>query len=64
MEDNLGGLYGMNERKQASIQGVENCVLLGCYAASSGSFLPTFRDNLSAPYSGVKNPFGFGVPNS
>jgi len=26
---------------------VENCSLLGCYAASSGNFLPTFRDNLS-----------------
>jgi hypothetical protein len=25
----------------------ENCVLLGHYAASSGNFLPTFRDNLS-----------------
>ena len=41
-----------------------NCVLLGCYAATSCNFLPTLRDNLSAPYSGVKNPFGFGVPNS
>jgi len=25
----------------------ENCVLLGYYAASSGDFVPTFRDNLS-----------------
>jgi hypothetical protein len=24
----------------------ENCALLGYYAASSGNFLPTFRDNL------------------
>jgi len=24
----------------------ENCALLGCYAASSGYLLPTFRDNL------------------
>jgi len=31
------------------------CVLLGYYAASSGSFLPTFRDNLSVPSSGFKN---------
>ena len=30
----------------------ENCVLLGCYAASSGNFLPTFRDNISIPSSG------------
>jgi len=35
---------------------VENCVLLGCYAASSGNFLPTFRDILSVPSSRVKNP--------
>jgi len=33
----------------------ENCDLLGCYAASSGNFLPTFRDNLSVSSSGVKN---------
>ena len=29
----------------------ENCALLGCYSASSGEFLRTFRDNLSVPYS-------------
>jgi len=34
----------------------ENCALLGCYAASSGKFLPTFRDNLSVPPSWVGNP--------
>jgi hypothetical protein len=33
----------------------ENCTLLGCYAASSGNFFPTFRDNLSAPSWGFKN---------
>jgi hypothetical protein len=33
----------------------ENCALLGYYAASSGNFLPTFRDNLSVFSSGVKN---------
>jgi hypothetical protein len=31
----------------------ENCALLGCYAACGGNFLPTFRDNLSVPSSGV-----------
>ena len=31
---------------------VENRALLGCYAASSDNFLPTFRDNLSLPSSG------------
>jgi len=44
MEDNVGGLYGTKERKQACIQGVENCVLLGHYAESSGNFVPTFRE--------------------
>ena len=34
----------------------ENCALLGYHAASSGNFLPTFRDNLSGPFQGVKNP--------
>jgi len=33
-----------------------NCSLLGCYAASSGNFLPTFRDNVSFPSSGFRNP--------
>jgi len=27
----------------------ENCALLGCYAASSGNFLPTFRDEILDP---------------
>jgi len=31
---------------------VENLILLGYYAASSGNFLLTFRDNLSVPSSG------------
>ena len=34
----------------------ENCALVGYYAAGSGSFLPTFRDNLSGPSSGFQNP--------
>jgi hypothetical protein len=29
---------------------------MGCYAASGGNSLRTFRDNLSVPSSGVKNP--------
>jgi hypothetical protein len=41
----------------------ENCALLGYYAAISGNFLPTFRDNLSVPSSGVKNSKGsFWIP--
>jgi len=34
----------------------ENLALLGNYAASSGNFLLKFRDNLSVPSSGFKNP--------
>jgi hypothetical protein len=33
----------------------DNCALLGCYAERSGNLLPTFRDNLLVPSSGVKN---------
>jgi hypothetical protein len=29
----------------------EICPRLGCYAAYSGNFVPTFRDNLSVPSS-------------
>jgi hypothetical protein len=36
----------------------ENCDLLGYYAAISGNFLPTFRDNLSVSSSGVENQDG------
>jgi hypothetical protein len=32
----------------------EICAVLGCYAASSGNLLPTFRDNVSVPSSRVK----------
>ena len=42
----------------------ENCVLLGYYAASSGNFLPTFRDNLSVPSSRVKNSTKAGKPDT
>jgi len=34
----------------------EKCALLGCYEASSGNSLPTFRDKLSVPSSRTKNP--------
>jgi len=37
----------------------EYCALRGYYTASSGNFLAMFRDNLSVPSSGVKNPEGF-----
>ena len=35
---------------------LENCDLLGYFAASSGNLLPTFHENLSVPSSGTKNP--------
>ena len=34
----------------------ENRALLRYYAASRSNFLPTFRDNLSVPTAGFKNP--------
>jgi hypothetical protein len=33
----------------------EICAVLELYAAQNGSFVPTFRDNLSLPYSRVKH---------
>jgi hypothetical protein len=36
----------------------ENCVVLGYGAASGGNSVPTYRDNLSVPSSGVKNTKG------
>jgi len=35
---------------------LENCVLLGYFAASSGNFLPTFRDKLLVPSSDFSSP--------
>jgi hypothetical protein len=37
----------------------ETCVLPGYYVASNGNSLPTFRDNLSVPFSSFKNLLGF-----
>jgi hypothetical protein len=34
----------------------KNCAFLGYYVTSSSNSLPIFRDNLSVPTSGVKNP--------
>ena len=41
-----------------------NCDLLGHYAASSGNFLPTFRDNALVPSSRAKNPNRIHVTSS
>jgi hypothetical protein len=42
----------------------EICALLGCYAASSGNPLPTFRDNVSAPSSRAKNMGAIWCPET
>jgi hypothetical protein len=42
----------------------ENFALLGHYATSSGSFLPTFRDNVSVAPSGFKNTRSLKVVSS
>jgi len=42
----------------------ENCALLGYHAASSGNFLPTFRDNLSIPFSRVKKTGPMDCPET
>ena len=34
----------------------ENCALLGYHTASSGNYLPAFRDNLSVLSLEVENP--------
>ena len=34
----------------------ENWALPGYYAGSGAYLIPTLQDNLSVPYSGVKNP--------
>jgi len=41
---------------QSNITQSENCAPLGYYTESSGNFLPMVQDNLSVPYSRVKNP--------
>jgi len=41
----------MNEQGKI-LNGAEYYAILGCYSASSGNFLGTFRDNLPVPSSG------------
>jgi len=45
---------GLDVLKSSNI--LENCALLRYHAAGSGNSLPTFRDNLSIPSSGFRNP--------
>jgi hypothetical protein len=44
--------------EKATTASFEICALLGCYAASSGNYLPTFWDNVSVPSSKVKRSLG------
>jgi len=46
-------LYKPDKNQVTSL--LKNWAFLGNYEASSGDFLPTFRDNLSVPSSGFKN---------
>jgi len=47
----MKGISGFRREVEA------NCAHLNYYAARSGNFLPTFRDNQSVQSSRVKNPF-------
>jgi hypothetical protein len=53
---NVTDQVATNVHRSSSKVSAEKCVFLGYYAASSGNFLPTFRNNLSVPTSGFKNP--------
>jgi hypothetical protein len=44
-----------------NVHASENCVLLGHYTASSGNFLPTKRDNLSAHFQGSSGTLVVGL---
>ena len=48
-----------NSREGFRREVAENCALLGYYEPSSGNIFPTFRDNLSVPFSGFKNLYAF-----
>jgi hypothetical protein len=49
-----------NQQCQTKLRGFKNCAFLGYYAARSGNFLPTFRDNLSLPF----NTWPIGCPET
>jgi hypothetical protein len=59
----------MSKHKSKALLGIfvkcyrpEICALLGSYVACSGNSSPTFRDNLSALSSSVKNPKSSSSP--
>jgi hypothetical protein len=53
----LRGLHQTHriQRTTPNITAVEICILLGYYSASSGNTSSTFRQNVSVPFSRVKN---------
>jgi hypothetical protein len=59
----LNCLFSRNKGSGEKAQRNKNCALLCYYAASSGNSLLTFRDNLSVPYSRLKN-LRFGAQKS
>jgi hypothetical protein len=50
------GLQELYRLLTSKLSYVQNCTLLGYYTANSSNFLLMFRDNLSVPSSGFKNP--------
>ena len=52
-----GSIHWQHEQS-SKLKEVENCALLGYYAASTGNFLPTFRHNLLVPSSGGQGTKG------
>ena len=37
-------------------EAAENCIILRCYSPSDGNLLSSFRDKLSVPFAGSKEP--------
>ena len=60
LHNELLGLISENFVGRGAVE-LENCALLGYYAASNDNFLPTFRDNLSVPSS---SPEPIGCPET
>jgi hypothetical protein len=52
-EGNRRGSKKKRRRRRRRRRPEENCALLGHYAASSGNFLPTFRDKSGTPKMGL-----------
>jgi hypothetical protein len=60
-------MYARKQKSACVISGLrhsvnEICAILEFYAAQNGNLVPTFRDNLSVPYSRVKHSFWAASP--